>query len=78
MVKHGIFKAAGVGMAGRAGSSPMICRRRVAACAILRPNRVVVKHRIGKVLRVTVTGGAGTRKVVGRWGMTGGAILVTN
>lgn len=77
MVKHGIFKVASVCMAGRAGTSPVICGRRVAARTILRPNSVVIKHGIGEVFRVAVTSGAGTRKVVGRRGMTGGTVLVT-
>ena len=78
MIKHGIFKVAGVCMAGGAGTSPVICGWRVAARTILRPNGVVVKHGIGEVFGVAVAGGTGTREVIGGWGVTGGAVLTAH
>ena len=56
VVKHSIGKIAGVAVAGRAGSRPMVCWRRMAARTILRADGVVVKDGIGKVCGVAVAG----------------------
>ena len=66
MVEVCVFKIAGVCMAGRASSPPMVSRRAVAGTAVSAANRGVIEAGVFKVACVLVAGIARASEVVSR------------